>query len=146
VEFELELRAAIYRYFVDWAKAPTIDAMAHAVGRSRFEVAEGFQRLAERRMLVLMPDDESIRMALPFSGVETQHEVRARGKTYFANCPWDSFGIPAALHADADVLSRCEQTHEPLSLHLASEDPLPSGWVFHAAVPASHWWRDIVYT
>ena len=144
--FDLELRAAIYRHFAERAQRPTINEMARVVRRSVADVAEGYKRLAERRMLVMMPDGESIRMALPFSGVETQHQVHALGNTYFANCAWDTFGIPAALHADADVLSRCEQTHEPLRLHLTREGPPPSDWRFHAAVPSAHWWQDIVYT
>jgi hypothetical protein len=146
MESDLELRAAIYRHFADRAVAPTIDDMARATDRSRDEVAEAYRRLYARRMLVLMPDGESIRMAPPFSGIETQHRVLARGLTYFANCAWDSFGIPAALHAEADVESRCEQTQEPLRLHLTGNGPPPSTWFFHSAVPAAHWWRDIVYT
>lgn len=146
MDFDLQLRAAIYRHFADRAAAPTIDDMARVVGHPRAEVATGYQRLFAKRMLVLMPDGESIRMAPPFSGIETQHQVRALGKTYFANCAWDSFGVPAALHAEADVLSRCEQTHEPLRLRLTAEGPPPSDWLFHVAVPAAHWWRDIVYT
>jgi hypothetical protein len=146
VDFDLELRAAIYRHFADRAQAPTIVEMARALSRPAVEVGEGYRRLYAKRMLVLMPDGESIRMAPPFSGIETQHQVQANGRTYFANCAWDSFGIPAALHAEADVLSRCEQTREPLRLHLTADGPPPLDWLFHAAVPAAHWWRDIVYT
>jgi hypothetical protein len=146
VDFDLQLRSAVYQHFVARAQAPTLDDMARAVGRPRADVAEGYKRLAERRMLVLMADGESIRMALPFSGIETQHRVRVLGKTYFANCAWDSFGIPAALRADAEVISHCEQTREPLRLRLTPEGPPPSDWRFHTAVPPVHWWRDIVYT
>jgi hypothetical protein len=120
--------------------------MARAVAAPAADVRAAYQRLYARRMLVLMPDGESIRMAPPFSGVATQHVVRANGKEYFANCAWDSFGIPAALHAEADVLSRCEQSHVPLRLHLGQDGPPASPWIFHVAVPAAHWWRDIVYT
>jgi Alkylmercury lyase len=146
VDVDLQLRAAIYRHFADYARAPTIGEMADATSRTSADVRDGYRRLYAKRMLVLMPDGESIRMAPPFSGIETQHQVRAGEKTYFANCAWDSFGIPAALHVEADVLSRCEQTHEPLRLHLTVDGPPSADWLFHAAVPAVRWWRDIVYT
>ena len=146
MDFDLELRAAIYRHFADRAQPPTVGEMARATSRTAAEVADGYRRLYAKRVLVLMPDGESIRMAPPFSGIETQHQVRARGKTYFANCAWDSFGIPAALQSEADVLSRCEQTHEPLRLRVTGGGPPPVDWLFHAAVPAAHWWRDIVFT
>lgn len=146
MERDLELRAALYRHFADRARAPSIDEMAHAVSLPAADVAAAYRRLAGKRMLVLMPDGVSIRMAPPFSGIETQHRVNARGRVYFANCAWDSFGIAAALHEEAVVRSRCEQTHEPLRLTLPPDGRLPSTWIFHAAVPAAHWWRDIVYT
>ena len=146
MDFDLQLRAAIYRYFAERAQAPTVDAMARETSAPPADVKAGYQRLYARRMLVLMPDRESIRMAPPFSAIPTQHVVRANGKEYFANCAWDSFGIPAALHAEAELQSRCEQSHEPLRLHLGPEGPPASTWIFHVAVPAAHWWRDIVYT
>ena len=144
--FDLQVRAAVYTWFVEHARAPRLDDVAHEVGGGPGDVAEAYQRLHARRMLVLMPDGISIRMAPPFSGIETQHEVHARGQRYYANCAWDSFGIPAALHEDAEVLSRCEQTREPLRIHLTSDGPPPSDWVFHVALPAAHWWRNIVDT
>jgi hypothetical protein len=146
VDFDLLLRAAVYRHFADKAQAPTIEDMCHVMRTAPGEVRDAYQRLYAKRMLVPMPDGESIRMAPPFSGIPTQHVVRANGKEYFANCAWDSFGIPAALHADGDVRSRCEHTHESLRVPIGTGGPPPSSWVFHVAVPAAHWWRDIVYT
>jgi len=146
VDFDLQLRAAVYRHFAAHAKAPTLMDMCRAMRTPSAEVKAGYARLFQKRMLVLMPDAESIRMAPPFSGIPTQHVVRANGKEYFANCAWDSFGIAAALHAESEVISRCEQTHDPLRLHLGATGPPPSSWLFHCVVPASQWWKDIVYT
>jgi hypothetical protein len=146
MDSDLQLRAAVYRHFADNAQAPPLGSVARTMRMAPAEVKAAYQRLYAKRMLVPMPDGESIRMAPPFSAIPTQHVVRANGKEYFANCAWDSFGIAAALHAEADVLSRCEQLGEPLHIHLASHGPPSSEWLFHVAVPAAHWWRDIVYT
>jgi hypothetical protein len=146
MDFDLQLRAAVYRHFADKAAAPDLAAMCRVMRVPPGEVKAGYERLYAKRTLVPMPDGESIRMAPPFSGTETQHVVCANGKKYFANCAWDSFGIPAALHADAEVLSRCEFSREPLRMRLTPEGPPRSSWLFHAAVPAAHWWRDIVHT
>ena len=72
--------------------------------------------------------------------------VNVGAKKYIANCSWDALGIAAALHADADVHSRCEQTREPLHLRIRGGRCLPEPSVIHFAVPAAHWWDDIVYT
>jgi hypothetical protein len=146
VDFDLQLRAAVYRHFADRAQAPSLTEMCRVMRARPADVKEAYARLYARRMLVLMPDGESIRMAPPFSGIATQHRVRANGKEYFANCAWDSFGIPAALHAECDVISRCEQSRASLHIRLGQQGPPQSSWIFHAAVPAAHWWRDIVYT
>ncbi|HEY7369617.1 MAG TPA: organomercurial lyase [Thermoanaerobaculia bacterium] len=107
---------------------------------------EAYGRLRGLRVLVLEEDGAAIRMAPPFSGVETQHIVESRGVSYFANCAWDSFGIPAALGAPARISSRCERTHEPLVLEVEPSAPPESDWLFHCQVPAAHWWDDIVFT
>jgi hypothetical protein len=44
------------------------------------------------------------------------------------------------------VHSRCEQTREPFRLDVSLDGPEPSDWLFHCLVPASSWWRDIVFT
>jgi hypothetical protein len=85
-------------------------------------------------------------MAPPFSGVPTQHVVIVDETKYFANCAWDSFGIPAALHRPGRVHSRCEQSGELLNLEIGLEGPPPCRWLFHCLVPAAKWWDDIVFT
>jgi hypothetical protein len=85
-------------------------------------------------------------MAPPFSGVPTQHRVRADGVSYFANCAWDALGIPAALHREGRVRSRCEQSLESLELHVHRDGPEKSDWLFHCLVPAAKWWDDLVFT
>jgi hypothetical protein len=85
-------------------------------------------------------------MAPPFSGVPTQHRVVTKDRSYPANCAWDALGIPAALHEEATVHSRCEQSLEPLYLDVRADGPEASDWLFHCLVPASRWWDDLVFT
>lgn len=141
-----KLKLAIYRFTAETTRPPSIDQMAAVTGRSEADIRHAYRRLYEDRVLVLEEDGETIRMAPPFSGVETQHRVRVGGKVYFANCAWDAVAIPAALHADGDILSRCEQTLEPLRLHVREGEIGRDSCVVHYAVPAAHWWDDIVYT
>jgi len=145
MDFDTELKTAIYRHFAESTKSPTVFDMASALSAPEKEVFEGYGRLAAQRVLILEPDGEAIRMAPPFSGIPTQHRVRVGDKEYFANCAWDALGIPAALHADAEIYSRCEQSKQPL--HIVVEGrPFPVPCVIHFAVPAAQWWDDIVYT
>jgi hypothetical protein len=145
-EFDATLRTAVYRHFATTGQSPTLDAMREAIGATSEQVKEGYRRLYDKRMLVPAADFASIRMAPPFSGVHTQHRATVNGTEYFGDCAWDVFGVVAALGGTGIVLSRCEQTREPLLLHLTPDGPLSSGWRFHCVVPAADWWNDIVFT
>jgi hypothetical protein len=143
---DVAVKLAIYHHFAETGRRPTAAEVAARASAGAGDVVEAYQRLRARKVLVLEEDGASIRMAPPFSGVVTQHEVLANGITYHANCAWDALGIPAALHATATVRSRCEQSKEPLLLEVGLEGPGESNWLFHCAVPAFRWWDDIVFT
>src|SRR5215813_12810324 len=117
--FELEVKMAVYRHFAETGVRPSCEQVAERVGTTAGEVVEAYQRLRAQRVLVLEADGISIRMAPPFSGVPTQHQVTSGGVSYYANCAWDAFGIPAALKRPAVVDSRCEQSLEPLELEVS---------------------------
>jgi hypothetical protein len=110
-------------------------------------VQAAFQALHQKRLLVPEPGDPSrIRMAPPFSAVETPFLVHVRDKNYYANCAWDAFGIPAALHVDASVHTSDATSGEPIIQEVQAGQPIPQPCVIHFAVPAARWWEDIVYT
>ena len=143
---DLDVKMAVYAHFAEAARRPAPAEIARRVGCGVPEVLAAYARLRAQRVLLLEEDGESIRMAPPFSGVPTQHVSVVGGKRYFANCAWDSFGIPAALGREGTVESRCEQSGEPLRLAIGRDGPPPSDWLFHCAVPAAHWWHDLVLT
>ena len=140
------MRSAIYGWIVEGIDAPRAQDLAEVLGEPPEEIREAYRRLFRKRVLFLESDGETIRMAPPFSAVSTQHQVRVGNRTYFANCSWDALGIPAAMHAAAEVFSRCEQTLEPIHLRVSLDGPAPEAVVAHFAVPAAKWWADLVYT
>jgi hypothetical protein len=144
--FDLDVKLAIYHHFAETGVRPSPLQIGERVGAAANHVLDVYHRLRSQRVLVLEADEASIRMAPPFSGVPTQHIVKAGNVSYFANCAWDALGIPAALQKRAVVHSRCEQSMEPLHLEVGLQGPEPSDWLFHCAVPAAHWWDDIVFT
>jgi len=146
MDFDTTVKVAIYRATAEAGTPPRLEEVARRVGAQSPAIREAYGRLAASRLLVLEPDGVTIRMAPPFSGVPTQHEVTVDGVVYHANCAWDALGIPAALHRAARVRSRCEQSREPLDLAVGLEGPERSPWLFHCLVPAARWWEDIVFT
>ena len=146
MDFDTQVKVAIYRHFAETGRRPLPAEVAEVVGTDAGSVLEAYPRLRAQRVLALEVDGSAIRMAPPFSGVPTQHSVIAGGKQYFANCAWDALGVLAALHQPGEVHSRCEQSGAPLILNVGLEGPEPSTWLFHCLVPAARWWDDIVFT
>ena len=147
MDFDTSVKLHIYQMVARTARLPTSIDIALVVGSSMADVEQAFLRLYEKRLLVLEPGTPSrLRMAPPFSGIETQHRVKIEDKVYFANCAWDAFGIAAALKQDADIESTCADCGETLNFKIRDGKPLPQECVIHFAVPAAQWWRDIIYT
>jgi hypothetical protein len=147
LDFDTRVKLQIYQTVVSTAHMPTSHDVARALGGSAAEVEAAFVRLHEKRVLLPEPGDPSrIRMAPPFSGVETCFRVSVGDKHYDANCVWDALGISAALEADATILAADGQTGEPMTLEVRDQRPVSDPCVIHYAVPAAHWWDDLVYT
>ena len=141
------VKLTIYREIAETGRTPDSAGVAAATGLSESEVRAAFTRLHGKRLLVPEPGDPArIRMAPPFSGIPTPFPVDARGRRYYANCVWDAYGIPAALHADAVIPASDGFDGEPLTLEVSGGRPVAQPWIAHFAVPAARWWDDIIYT
>ena len=142
---DIDLRNATYRRFVELGRAPTAAEVAQATSAPETRVREGWQRLHDAHALVL-DDKGEIRMANPFAAQPTPYRVEAAGRSWFANCAWDAFGIGAALKTDSTIHTECPDCREPLDIVVRDGRPDASDLVFHVLVPAASWWSDIGYT
>ena len=142
---DLAIRNATYRRFAELGRAPTADEVAAATGEGTDTVEDAWRRLHDSHALVL-DDDGRIRMLNPFSAVETPHRVEAAGRTWYANCGWDAFGIGVVLRSDSAILTTCPDCAEPIELEVRDYRPIDPSPVFHVLVPARDWWSDIGFT
>jgi hypothetical protein len=139
---DLEIRNRTYRHIVETGRAPTPGQVAAAAGTTDAGVVAAWRRLHEAHALVL-DDHDAIRMLNPFSAVSTPFRVTADGRSWFANCGWDAFGIGAALHADSVIDTACADCQEPLRIVVTAGRPEPDDLLWHVLVPARAWWADI---
>ena len=146
-DFETEVKLALYAAIAETTRVPDAAALASVLGRSMGDVEQAFAGLRAKRLVALEPGSTSrIRMAPPFSAIETPFRVRAGGRQYHANCVWDALGIPAALHADGEVDATDGHTGEPMRLEVRNGQPVRTPCLMHYAVPAARWWDDIIHT
>jgi Alkylmercury lyase len=142
---DIEIRNATYRLFVELGRAPTVAEVAAAVGDGSEAVGDAWRRLHDAHALVL--DGEGrLRMVNPFSAVETPHRVEAAGRTWYANCGWDAFGIGVVLRTDSTIQTTCADCGEAIEIAVRDDRPTTDDAVFHVLVPAREWWTDIGYT
>ena len=137
---DLDVRNRTYARFVELGRAP----VAREIGDPD-AVRESWQRLHDAHALVL-DEDGAIRMANPFSASRTPYRVHAAGRSWYANCAWDAFGICVALHTDGTIETRCPDCAHPIRVEVRDGRPDREDLVFHCLVPAAQWWEDIVFT
>ena len=146
-QFDIKVKLAIYEITAETGDIPDSSDVSRKIDADEAKVIAAFSRLHAEKLLLPEPGDpRRIRMAPPFSGVPTSFPVEANGKRYYANCVWDAYGIAAALHCDA--ISRASDGHsgEPLTLEIKNARPILKPYVAHFAVPAAHWWEDLIFT
>jgi hypothetical protein len=143
--FELAVRNAVYATILERTVPPTADEIATALGVSPDDVRSAYERLNDRHALFLTPGTHDVRMAHPFSGVPTAFRVEVDDRTYWANCAWDTLGIPAALHADARIEAPLGDGE---SIRFAIAAGQLKGWrgVVHFPLPFRRWYDDLIET
>lgn len=147
MDFDTAVKLKLYEMVTRDAVMPDSADIAGELDEPVEAVEASFQRLYGKRLLVLEPgSDSQIRMAPPFSGVPTAFQVETGGKSYYANCAWDAFGVAAALHADAAIHASDGFTGDPMELAVKDGKPIPAEAIAHFAVPAAYWWDDIIFT
>lgn len=143
---DLAIRNTTYQQITVEGRVPTSAEVAAALGMPVDELRASWQRLQLDHALVLDADTGEIRMANPFSGVATPFVVHAAGRTWYANCAWDAFGICAALDVDGRIETVCPDCDEALTSLVRDRSPDASTLLFHCLVPAAAWWDDIAFT
>ena len=141
-----DIRAFVYQHFAETTRPPRPDETASHFRLTPEQAASAYEELHQRHALYLKPGMHEILMANPFSGVETAFRVHANGRTYFANCAWDSLGIPAALHTDVEIEASCAQSGEPIRLRVQDGQVQGIEALVHFLIPFRDWYNDLTST
>lgn len=141
-----QVRHFVYQHFADTTHPPSVEETAKHFNISNEEARDLYLELHNRHAFFLDLDNISIRMANPFSGIETDFKVTANGKTYFANCAWDMLGIPVVLHTDAIIEAKFTESNETVNLEVKNGEVTNKDLLVHFPLPFSRWYDDLVFT
>jgi len=145
-QFDHALRRFVYAVALRRGSPPTIAETVAGLQTTSEDVLASFQRLATGRVLVLQTGSHEILMANPFSAVPTPFLVEFHDYACYGNCIWDALGILAMRGAAGRVRTSCGDCAQALELRVADGSLQAGEGVIHFALPARHWWDDIVFT
>jgi hypothetical protein len=145
-EQDWAIRLHVYRFFVENERPPTFEETAEHFNLTPDEARLAYHRLHDGHAFFLDPGTDRIRMANPLSAVETPFVVRVNGKRLYANCAWDTLGIPAMLHADAQIEAMYSPSGERVTYTIESGKLIAPDVLIHFALPFRHWYDDLVHT
>ena len=144
-DLDFHVRRYVYDVLLARGYPPTLAETAQHLRAPTSDVRDAHQRLASGHVLVLQPDTGEILMASPFSAVPTPFVVELPDYSCFGNCIWDALGIAAMAGQDARIKTSCADCGTAMEVRVSGGAVQYAGGLAHFAIPARHWWDDIVF-
>jgi hypothetical protein len=145
LELDRRLRLFVYRHLLRHEKCPTVAEIARGLRTTAAKVRASLTRLSESHAFMTQEKGELWRTA-PFSCIPTAFPVKVGKKSWFGNCIWDALGIPACLNKDAKIGAACGCCNLDMPVEIRRGELRAGEGLIHIAVPARHWYRDVVFT
>ena len=149
-EQDWQIRLHIYTYFVENGHPPTPAETARHFAISVEQARQIYHRLHDHHTLFLEPGTDTIRMASPLSAVPTDYRISVNGRWLWANCAWDSLGIPAMLNSDALINATFAHSREPITYQVKDGTLKGDGGadigIVHFSLPFRRWYDNLVHT
>lgn len=147
-ELQDKIRLAVNQFIFDHGYGPKVTYL-HEKLEGKYqanEIEEGLQKLQQNHAIVLHPNSSEIWVAHPFALFPTLFWVRSKGKKFWSNCPWCSFGIATLIKDDVDIHTKLGGEEESILITIRSGEVVQGNYVVHFPIPASHFWDNVIYT
>ena len=146
-QLDWDIRHYVYHVFARTGLPPDAHAIAQHFGMTSNSARDSLRRLHDAHALFLRPGSDDVLMANPLSAIETDYRVSVGDRALYANCAWDSLGIPAMLQEDAHISARRPLDGELITfeIHAGKLVEGPKSFV-HFAKPFRHWYDDLIDT
>lgn len=128
---------------------PVVEQLMREFDLTRPHATDVLGGLAANRHIALVKGTDRILMAFPFSSIATPFVVRARGRTYYANCSWDAIAFHAMLGDDVRIDSFCDHCARPIAIELTGGRANliePDTTIVYLGLRPTEWWEDIITT
>lgn len=148
-DFPRLARKYVFDYFLENCRAPVLEEIMQNLSMNRDEAHAVLKELEASHHILLLPGTQRILMANPFSGITTPFRDIIGGKTYFANCAWDTVSLHVMVGQDTEVESFCHHCAEPIRIRLSRGKMLagePANPLIFLSVPVAKWYDNLIDT
>jgi hypothetical protein len=116
---ELDILKFIHETILKTTKAPTMNEIQSAFGKSEAHVIQALTQLEKRDILVRKEGTQEIVNVYPFSLVPTEHRlVLEDGKKLFAMCAIDALGMPNMFLRNVKITSQCTKCKQEITIEV----------------------------
>ncbi|MEM9951007.1 MAG: organomercurial lyase [Chloroflexota bacterium] len=146
-ESDYRVRTAIYALWLDLGHAPTIADLATVLDLTESQTTDALERLDSAHHIFLDPTTRNLRMANPLSAIETDYRVKVDDHWLYANCAWDTLGIPAMTGDATQIEAILPLSDEIIQYEIKSGQLIaPHGLLVHFSLPVRQWYDDLIHT
>ncbi|MDA4128198.1 MAG: alkylmercury lyase family protein [Thaumarchaeota archaeon] len=148
-EIQRHVRKYVFDYFLENTRAPVLEEVMQKFQVSREAAFSLLKELEASHHLLLLPGTQRILIANPFSSITTPFKDYIDGRTYFANCAWDTISMHVMIGRDTEVESFCHHCSEPIKIRLSEELVVasdPKDPLIFLSVPVSKWYDNLINT
>lgn len=145
-EQDWQIRLYVFNHIVEHERAPSYRESAQQFNVSPEAARLAYHRLNDHHRLFLKPGTDEVMMAHPLSAVPTSYRVYIKGRHLWANCGWDSLGIPALLKADARIEAEIPRTGEVVTYAIENGNLKADGGFIHFPLPVRQWYDNLIHT
>jgi len=140
-----DVRLFLYETIVSTGDVPPSAVIADHFDMTIAEATQVLRRLHDAHLIFLSPNTDELMMAFPLSAIETDYKVVVDGVILYANCAWDSLGIPAMIGKDATITVTHPTTREAIT-YAVVDGQLQGEGLLHIAKPFAQWYDDLIDT
>lgn len=141
-----DIRLYIYQIMTTTGQTPDYHTIAEHFAMTPQSARQALHRLNDAHALFLQPNSDDVLMAFPLSAVKTDYEVVVDDVTLYANCAWDSLGIPAMLGKDAEITVKHPTTRETIHYAVQNGELQADEGIIHFAIPFGKWYDNLIDT
>ena len=148
-DLERRARKYIFDYFYENARAPVLEEIMKNFRLDREQGHKLLKDLEAAHHIAILPGTQRILMANPFSGITTPFVDKIRGRSYFANCAWDTVSMHVMADQDTSVESYCHHCAAPIRISLSRGKMVkaqPGNPLIFLSVPIAHWYDNLINT